>query len=216
MEINTGNRKIPNANSFREKTSAFIVSMNEFIKDTCNDDLVPSIDLYNIFASPDQEDLLNPEFAIGDNAHLNIFGQKRLAEAFYEGFLKDSEEPGTVVCLGDSHTQGFPIREADRNGIPIDPETDDPHQYPYWLAKRMDAVFINRGIAGNTLYGMNNRFREEVLPHFPDHCLIQGGTNDSLLGTPLEESKNDIRELIERCLSAEIIPVVGTILPLGF
>ena len=71
-------------------------------------------------------------------------------------------------------------------------------------------------MAGNTLYGLNKRFNEDVLTFIPDHCFIQGGTNDSLIGTPLEESKSDIRELIERCLSAEIIPVVGTVIPLGF
>jgi lysophospholipase L1-like esterase len=77
-------------------------------------------------------------------------------------------------------------------------------------------TFVNHGVAGNTIYGLKNRFERDVLPQFPDHCCIQGGTNDSLIGTPLEDSKADIRALIEKCLDAEITPVVGTVLPLGF
>lgn len=216
MEINTGARRVRDANSFRDKVSEFILSMNGFIKDRCDDLLVPYVNLYSDFGSPDREDLLDPALAIGDNAHLNMEGQKRLARCFHEGYLKDADGATTIVCLGDSHTQGFPVREPSRNGLPVDLAVDDPHQYPYWLKEWTGKILINRGIAGNTIYGLKKRFDKEVLPHLPDHCFIQGGTNDSLLGTPLEESEKDMEDLIERCLSAEIIPVVGTIIPLGF
>lgn len=216
MEIDTGSRKIPDAGSFRERTSYFILSMNEYIKEICRDHLVPCIDLYREFSSPEQNDLLDPRFAIGDNAHLNLEGQIKMARCFYEGYLRDSKDADVIVCLGDSHTQGFPIRDSSRNGVPIDTALDSEHQFPYWLKKWSDGIVINRGMAGNTLYGMTTRFDVEVLVHLPDHCIIQGGTNDSLIGTPLEESKKDIKELIERCLSAEIVPIVGTIVPLGF
>ncbi|MFW3145393.1 MAG: GDSL-type esterase/lipase family protein [Thermoplasmatota archaeon] len=216
MEINTGERRIQNVDAFRQKTAAFIVSLNSSIMAMCREKTVPCIDLYSIFGSPGIPDLLDPKYSIGDNAHLNIDGQIMLAKAFYEGYFKDAEGLGTVVCLGDSHTQGFPIRDTSRNGLPIDLSIDSPHQFPYHLAKLTGSVFINCGISGNTLYGMKNRFESDVLPHFPDHCVIQGGTNDSLIGIYLEESRADMLTIIEKCMENDIVPVVGTVVPLGF
>ncbi|MBN1538788.1 MAG: hypothetical protein JW939_01485, partial [Candidatus Thermoplasmatota archaeon] len=208
-------RRIADAERFRRKTSEFIKDLNERIKEHCADLMVPCVDLYKALGSPDRPDLLDPEFAIGDNAHLNLEGQKRMAKAFHEEYFKEAEFD-IVVCIGDSHTQGFPVRDDSRNLLPIELDIDSPHQYPYWLAKWTRKTFMNAGVAGNTLYGMRNRFESDVLPYFPDHCCIQGGTNDSLLGISPEESLEDMLALIEKCLEAEITPVVGTIPPLGF
>jgi lysophospholipase L1-like esterase len=84
------------------------------------------------------------------------------------------------------------------------------------MVKATGKTFINRGIAGNTYYGMTKRFDMEVLPHLPDHCIIQGGNNDALLGTPLEETKGDIIWLLERCVQNNITPVASTTVQLGF
>lgn len=215
VEIETGTRRIADADHFRTMTAAFIYDLNENIKNHCNDLLVPCVDLYKVLGSPERPDILDPDLAIGDNAHLNLKGQECLARAFHEEYFKDADFD-VVVCLGDSHTQGFPVRDSSRNGLPIEMDIDSPHQYPYWLSKWTKRTFINEGVAGNTLYGMRNRFEKDVLPHFPDHCCIQGGTNDSLIGTHLEGSWEDMRSLIEKCLDAGITPVVGTIPPLGF
>ncbi len=216
VEINTGARRLPDVNSFRAGTVAFIGSLNDFIRETCEEKMVPVVDLAKALGAPDRPDLLDPRYAIGDNAHLNMDGQKRIAKAFMDDYFNDAEDFNVIVCLGDSHTQGYPVRNETRNGTYLDLEKDSQHQFPYWLAKETGATFINRGIAGNTIYGMKNRFDREVLTHFPDHCLIQGGTNDSLIGTPLEDSKEDLNWIINRCIETGITPVVATILPLGF
>ncbi len=217
MEINTGARRIVDPGSFREKTSLFIKRFNEEIIRKCDDLSVPVVDLYSEFGSPDQEDLLNPKYAIGDNAHLNIDGQKRIADILEREYFIESDEFDTIVCLGDSHTQGFPIRnDISRNGMPIDLDLDHPHQFPYWLTRSTKRTFINRGIAGNTFYGMIKRFDVEVVTHMPDHCIVQGGTNDSLLGTPFEDSIGDLQAIIDRAIENEITPVICTIIPLGF
>jgi len=216
VEINTGTRRVVSADTFRDRTAAFIESLNERIRKSCRELMVPCVDISKALASPEKPDLLDPLYAIGDNAHLNIDGHRRVAKAFYEEYFKNTPKFDVVVCIGDSHTQGFPIRDDSRNGIPIELDIDNPHQYPYWLVKDTGKTFINCGIAGNTLYGMRNRFENDVLPHFPDHCCIQGGTNDSLLGFSLEESIGDLLFLINRCLETEVTPVVGTTPPLGF
>ncbi|MGA1820643.1 MAG: GDSL-type esterase/lipase family protein [Thermoplasmatota archaeon] len=216
VEINTGARRIVTAETFRDRTAAFINSLNERIRENCMRLMVPCVDISKALASPERRDLLDPRYAIGDNAHLNIDGHRRVARAFYELYFRDAPKFDVVVCIGDSHTQGFPVRDETRNGVPIEIDVDSPHQYPYWLAKETGRTFINRGIAGNTFYGIRNRFENEVISHFPDHCCIQGGTNDSLLGFSLDESMEDLMFLIRRCLEAEITPVVGTTPPLGF
>jgi lysophospholipase L1-like esterase len=195
---------------------AFIDSLNDFIRKSCKELLVPVVDLAEVFGAPGRPDLLDPRYAIGDNAHLNIDGQRRIARAMMDEYFREAEDFQVVVCIGDSHTQGFPVRDPSRNGYIIDLEEDSPHQFPYWLARETGRTFINRGIAGNTLYGIMRRFDAEVLPHYPDHCIIQGGTNDSLLGIPLDDSKADLQKVIEKCIEADIVPVVGTVLPLGF
>jgi len=216
VEIKTGARNLVAVDTFREKTVAFIDSLNDFISDTCEKKMIPLVDLAKAFGIPDRPDLLHPDLGIGDNAHLNINGQRHLANVFYDEYFKVAEEFELVVCLGDSHTQGFPVRDDSRNGALIDFTVDNQHQYPYWLAKKTGRSFINQGIAGNTIYGMKNRFEKDVLSFFPDHCCIQGGTNDSLLGIALEDSKEDLITIINKCLDAGITPIVGTVIPLGF
>ncbi len=217
MEIDTGKRRIVDAETFREKTSLFIRRMNASILKECNNRSVPVVDLYKFFSRGEGEDILDPGYAIGDNAHLNIDGQKRLADVLMKEYFDDIDDFDVVVCLGDSHTQGFPVRnDITGNGRPVDLETDSPHQFPYWLTQVTGKTFINRGIAGNTLYGILNRFDNEVVIHFPDHCIIQGGTNDALLGTPLDETLEDMMKVVDKCIENGITPVVCTIIPLGF
>ncbi len=216
VEINTGAQRLTDVNSFRTKTVTFIDSLNDFIRATCKEKMVPLVDIAKAFGAPDQPDFLHPDYGIGDNAHLNLLGQKHMADVFFNEYFDQAEDLDIIVCLGDSHTQGFPIRDDSRNGAPIDLSLDNPHQYPYWLVKLTGKTFINQGIAGNTIYGLKNRFERDVLPHFPDHCCIQGGTNDSLIGTPIDDSKEDILSIIEKCLKNGITPVVGTVIPLGF
>jgi lysophospholipase L1-like esterase len=215
MEINTGPRRVVGSDEFLRRTRQFIRDLNDWILRTCDQLLIPVVDLCEIFGREDDPDRLKPEYSVGDHAHLNLEGYKRMAAAFYEGYFKDNDDYDVVVCLGDSHTQGFPGRpDTATNGEPVDPENHSPNQFPYWLAKITGKTFINRGISGNTVYGMRARFDLEVLPHQPDHCVVLGGTNDSLLGIPLEDTKEDLGKIYGRCLKNDIVPVAGTLIPL--
>jgi len=215
MEINTGTKRIRGSNDFIEKVWSFIDDLNAWIEDTCDDMLIPLVDLNKIFRKEDDPNRLDPRYSVGDHAHLSLEGQKRLADAFYKNYFEGSEDFEVVVCLGDSHTQGYPMRtDISTNGIPVDPRRHSENQFPYWLAKRTGKTFINRGIAGNTVYGMRVRFHDEVIPHMPDHCIILGGTNDALLGTPLDDTESDLKKLYDSCIEADIIPVAATLIPM--
>jgi lysophospholipase L1-like esterase len=215
MELNTGSYRIKGSDSFIEKTRIFLRDFNIWIRNTADDLSIPVIDLEVIFSSPENKFKLNPLYSVGDHAHLNLEGYKKLAEIFYKNYFRDRDDYNVVVCLGDSHTQGFPGRsDISTNGLPVDIHVHSDNQYPFWLAKMTGKTFINRGIAGNTVYGMISRFDREVVVHLPDHCIVFGGTNDALLGIPLDDTKNDMYKILYRCLELEIQPVVGTVIPL--
>jgi len=201
---------------FIKRTHRLINDVNDWIRETTDRLCIPLVDLYDVFGEPEDPDMLDGRYSCGDHAHLNIDGYRLMAERLIDGYFSSAEDLSTIVCLGDSHTQGFPGRsDISRNGVRIEIEVDDPNQFPYWLARKLGCTVINRGIAGNTLQGMYRRFDDEVLPHLPDHCVIIGGTNDVLIGNTLDEVKEDLEKLYGVCILNDIVPVTSTIIPLG-
>ncbi len=69
-----------------------------------------------------------------------------------------------LVCMGDSLTEGYGIK----------PNSD----WPTLLEKKMDHIFINSGISGDTTAGMLARFQHMVIDHKPEYVIIMGGVND--------------------------------------
>jgi lysophospholipase L1-like esterase len=192
-----------------------ILDINNWIRSKGEDLSIPVIDTYPGFVGDGGK--LKDEYAAGDNAHLDVHGQNLLAMIIYEGYFRNAENVSLIICLGDSHTQGYPMRtDVSRNGIQIDPYLDSADNFPYFLSRLTKAKVINRGIAGNTVYGMLKRFDSEVVPHLPDHCVVLGGTNDALIGTRPEETKDDLERIYGKCISSGIVPVACTIVPLGF
>lgn len=103
-----------------------------------------------------------------------------------------------IVCLGDSITEGYtfmPWTETIKSslGIPV----------------------FNAGIGGNTTLQMINRFDSDVLSKNPTHCIIECGINDCVqsYGYSLELAKSYFLQLIAKCTSNGIIPILGTINP---
>lgn len=70
----------------------------------------------------------------------------------------------SIVCMGDSLTEGYGIK----------PHSD----WPALLDEKMDHVFINSGISGDTTAGMLARFQHMVIDHKPKYVIIMGGVND--------------------------------------
>jgi lysophospholipase L1-like esterase len=70
-----------------------------------------------------------------------------------------------VVALGDSITQGYPF--------------DMEASWVYILKMEKGLDIVNKGINGDTLEGMLERFERDVISLLPGMVIIMGGTNDA-------------------------------------
>lgn len=83
-------------------------------------------------------------------------------------YVPDRGQP-TIVCLGDSLTQG--------DGAPTD------QSYPAWLQRRIDAAHlgyrvINAGVSGNRVGDGLSRLEPDVLRFHPRIVIVELGSND--------------------------------------
>lgn len=104
-----------------------------------------------------------------------------------------------IVCLGDSITYGY--------GIP---------RHLSWVSL-VDAetrfTMINAGVNGDTTSGMLARFQRDVLQEKPDALLLLGGVNDLNAGCGVGPIQSNVTAIIQQAVSANITPILGTILP---
>jgi lysophospholipase L1-like esterase len=92
-----------------------------------------------------------------------------------------------ILFQGDSITDGNRGRTADPNHIL-------GHGYAFIIAARHGAAFpeakldfINRGVSGNTVLDLQNRWQADTLDLKPDILSILIGVNDNGKGVPLEQ-----------------------------
>jgi lysophospholipase L1-like esterase len=111
--------------------------------------------------------------------------------------------PGTrVLFQGDSITDMNRGRTADPNHIL-------GHSYAFLIAAKYGAmlperqlIFINRGISGNTVAGLANRWQADTLDLKPDILSILIGINDASRHTPLDEWERDYDKLLADSVAA--------------
>jgi lysophospholipase L1-like esterase len=106
--------------------------------------------------------------------------------------LSISDQPTTIVCLGDSVT-----------GVYY--HTGGHRAYPEMLELALKAAHpkatvkvINAGSSGNTTRDGLNRLDSDVLMHKPDVVTISFGLND-MVRVPIEEYRSNLEQLIDRC-----------------
>ena len=83
-----------------------------------------------------------------------------------------------ILCIGDSHTAGFPGYDPMMGGNP-------ESSYQFWLKKelletRPDSKydFINEGVCGDTSRGIVYRLTQALDSTHYDLVILAGGTND--------------------------------------
>jgi lysophospholipase L1-like esterase len=111
--------------------------------------------------------------------------------------------PGTrVLFQGDSITDMNRGRTADPNHIL-------GHSYAFVIAAKYGAmlperqlIFINRGVSGNTVAGLANRWQADTLDLKPDILSILIGINDASRHTPLEEWEKGYDKLLADSVAA--------------
>lgn len=100
-----------------------------------------------------------------------------------------------IAALGDSITQGYLCYPED-----------------CWVSlveKELGIKIYNFGVPGDLTRNMRRRFRRQVLPLNPSHCIILGGTNDAFCEISLEDYSENMEIITEYCLNNSIIPILG-------
>lgn len=112
----------------------------------------------------------------------------------------EAPDPRPVIAaFGDSLTAGYGV-EA---GL----------SYPDWLQKRLDSDnlafrVVNLGISGDTTSGGVARF-DEALRLQPAVIILALGGNDGLRGLPLETTRANLAEMIDRAQAANVPVLLG-------
>jgi len=99
----------------------------------------------------------------------------------------DAKAPVTVLCLGDSLTEGY--------GLAAD------QAYPAVLEKRLHAEgysrvrVVNAGISGSTSASAVRRLEWQMRAK-PDVLILELGANDGLRGVPVDETRKNLAAAI--------------------
>jgi acyl-CoA thioesterase-1 len=104
------------------------------------------------------------------------------------------DSPGkTIVCLGDSITAGVGSGPGEA--------------YPELLAARLGTEVINEGVSGDTA-ALGLARVDQVLADEPWMVIVELGGNDILRQVPPEETERSLRQILDRLLSARVVPVL--------
>lgn len=104
------------------------------------------------------------------------------------------DSPGrTIVCLGDSITAGVGSGPGEA--------------YPELLAAKLGTQVINAGVSGDTAAGGLARV-DDVLAQDPWLVIVELGGNDVLRQVPPEQTERSLRGILDRLLSARVVPVL--------
>ena len=116
-------------------------------------------------------------------------------------YLQEQVKGMTILFQGDSITDGKRGRNTDPNHIM-------GHGYAFSIASRWgadfpsnDLVFYNRGISGNTITQLQNRWQTDCLDLRPDLLSILIGINDAarFVEAPSSESEEMYVQAFEDC-----------------
>lgn len=116
-----------------------------------------------------------------------------------KGFGK-MEDINKIVFIGDSITYGYGVYKEKRwtNILNLD--------------RRIE--IINKGVNGDTTAGILSRSFEDVIKQCPKYVIILAGTNDLIIRRSLNSVKDNITILIKEFKEYNIIPVLGTPIPI--
>ena len=104
----------------------------------------------------------------------------------------------TLICFGDSLVSGYGLRKGEG--------WCELLQRDYSLSK--DWKIINKGIPGDTTTGLLSRSDRDVLLLMPQSVIILIGTNDLLLGRPVDIVYENLTFLASELLNHNIKPIL--------
>lgn len=107
----------------------------------------------------------------------------------------------TIVCLGDSLTHGYKVKQRET--------------WPSLVSQTLNLEVVNQGINGDTTGGMLARFYADVIPVKPSHVMIMGGANDFIWGVPITVVEANLAAMVQQVVHHYMIPMVGVPLPIA-
>jgi len=105
----------------------------------------------------------------------------------------------TLLCLGDSLTEGYEINLDVR--------------WTNLLEKELKIEVINCGISGDTTTGMLARCERLLLKYKPTHIIIFGGTNDLWFGLKDELILSNIHAMQRQAKYHKVESIIGILTP---
>ncbi len=103
----------------------------------------------------------------------------------------------TIICFGDSITFGYGVNPGE--------------DYPTALAKMVNLPVINAGIDGDTTNEALKRIATDVFKKEPLLVIVEFGGNDFLEKIPLEQTVNNVEEIIKAIQSKGAIVAIADI-----
>lgn len=106
--------------------------------------------------------------------------------------LSASDTRPRIVAFGDSLTSGLGVQTGE--------------SYPAQLQRRLDDLkysyrVINAGVSGDTTAGGLRRV-PWILNNKPELVILELGANDGLRGLDVDQTKNNLRQIVERLRAA--------------
>jgi lysophospholipase L1-like esterase len=124
---------------------------------------------------------------------------------------KKSQAGFTILCIGDSHTAGFPDYDPQMGGDPAS-------SYQFWLREGLlgqlpehEFRLINEGMCGDTSRGIVTRLLRSLKDARCDAVILAGGTNDLGMTSDAQIIRN-LTEGYDACRDHGI-PLIATTIP---
>jgi lysophospholipase L1-like esterase len=106
----------------------------------------------------------------------------------------------TIVCHGDSLTEGAEVDQSDT--------------WPALAEKELNIRIVNNGISGDTTGGLLSRFYHDVIQYRPGMVIIMAGTNDLWWDLSINVILANIFSMACQAQHHNIVPVIGLPLPM--
>lgn len=118
--------------------------------------------------------------------------------AFCDDMTNAGEDKKTVVCFGDSYTEGLGANAS--------------QSYPSLLQKALpDVRVVNSGVSGDTAQEGLYRITDDVLDHSPDLVIVEFGTNEAFRGYPVRRALENLEIIVKKLTEAGAgVIIIGT------
>jgi lysophospholipase L1-like esterase len=116
-------------------------------------------------------------------------------KAYPEEITNIGSRNETIVCFGDSLTQGYLVASHEA--------------YPSRLSKCLSRPVINAGISGDTAEYAYRRLDKDVLRHRPLLVVVEFGANDSTLGVLPYDFEKELEGIVLKIQGCGAITVIA-------